>query len=590
MDFSKLKQSQEEKVREARDTLSDNKVEDLVRFTRGNVICNEEQAMFLVLTWLTGWMDDRHNYANTVTIGSSGGGKSHLDDNMRKILPNTANYEATAGSDKSFLDDDDWEGTLVATLDELNKINEDILEYIKTVSADEEYRYKRTVRDQDSRTDFDTVTITKEAKPVTFLYAQHGMDNEMSNRLFKNYVDESESIHRAIGRKEAGHQEIQIEDTDDDIEYIYETDELEDALRTHIASIPTESYIELPEWVWYACEPIFNHSRTEVNRIYGMVFNFIRASALLNYDNRRGDGSEDDPFVAEEQDVVNVLSARKTLTGTTHELEPRKWAIIEAIREQSGYEGGGGCTREDIHDYLDSSGNDAIDIKKNKLKPLIEELEDNYVVKAHRDRKPYEYEFNTLAKLGTPECVFDEWDVDLRDVTDPVHNQPFGETIKEFEDFKQSKGRLDTSDSSQTASEDSQGQSTFDEGNTLDVDLDPTERAVHAAMKESIDGTVVKFTDDGEDEKEPFSKEHAIGLVEPNEEIPLDLDTEGSLLDPEHDVWDRHDKDDEWVTNQTDCETHVEDAIKSLNRKGVWEAQQAGSTESFRKIVVSEVK
>mgnify|MGYP000190910660 CR=1 FL=1 len=584
MDFSKLEESQEKKVREAHSTLSENKVKDLVRYTRGNVICNEEQAMFVTLAWLSGWMEQRQNYINVVTIGSSGGGKSHLVGKQKQLIPEVARYEATSSSDKGFVDDDDWEGTRVATLDEINKLSDDIIEYIKTVSADEEYNYKRSVQDPDSRTGFTTEEITKEPKPVSFQYAQYEMDNELYNRLFKNYVDESEAIHRAIGRKEAGHQEIEVEGTNDDIEYIFETDELENALRTHVESLPLNAHVELPEWVWYACEPIFNHSRTEVNRIYGMIFNFIRASALLNYDNRRGEGTEEDPIIAEEQDVVNILSGRRTLTGTTHELEPRKWAIIEAIRENSAYDGGGGCTREDIHEYLDSSGNDAIDIKQNQLKPLIEELENNYIIKAHRDRKPYEYEFRTLAKLGTPRCTFEDWDVDLREVTDPIRNQPFEKTLRQWEDFRRDKGRLDSedTDASQSPSDASQGQSSLDTGDTTDYDLNAFETDVHGVLREHIDGEIVKWED--------FEVENAVGVVEPDEEVPVNPDVSGTVFDPEHEIFDRAEKDEEWVVNETEAMTVVTDAFKSLLKKGILYKEQAGDTDSFYEIKIRDIE
>jgi len=113
-----------------------------------------------------------------------------------------------------------------------------------------------------------------------------------------------------------------------------------------------------------------------------MVFNIIKASALLNYKHRDrvtkvDDGEEYEAVLVDPEDVVNVIRCLETLRATTHEIDQKKRAIVEGIRAKSGpddaIEGVG-----PIREFLKES--DAPEVKQGELENILEDLADNFLI------------------------------------------------------------------------------------------------------------------------------------------------------------------------------------------------------------------
>ena len=65
------------------------------------------------------------------------------------------------------------------------------------------------------------------------------------------------------------------------------------------------------------------------------------------------------------------------------------------------------------------------------------------------------------------------------------------------------------------------------------------------------------------DDPSECSIEAFIGLTEPREPI-ASVSTTGTLLDPDHDVWDVDGKADSWVTTETDARCELQAAIRTF--------------------------
>lgn len=471
-EFNVLQQAVDETV--GTDVLSDNKVEDLVTIANGNVIGNEQQTVLCHLGLCTGWLYPHDRNVNTILTGPSAGGKSHSQGTVTEALPSEFAYDASDASSMGVLDDEQWDNALYAPLDEWQKIPDKLTEIMKGVAGgpDDEYRYVRSVSSDDAESGREGHTIIKKAKPFTFLYAQHALDHELSTRLVFLPIDDDVAIREAIVEVQGGAKHISVDGFDK--EFIFDTDDEERALRQHLRELPTvrddDGNIRggvdavLPPWIRKSVMPILDMSRTETNRVSGQVFNLIRASAVVNHDDRREvtvehDGREFPAFVAAPEDAANVLSCRETLLAKTHHLDDMKREVLDAIRaNQFNGQGDGdgvGVTLSTIRDYLDDSSGMSVP-RKEKLRELLKELSEHYYVDIHERAGPngsHLYEFKSLRDIGVPRVTNltehlddDELqrcnelcpDVDLDNpydgVTDPFRDQPFVDTVEEMRD------------------------------------------------------------------------------------------------------------------------------------------------------------
>ncbi|WP_158293752.1 hypothetical protein, partial [Halorubrum sp. SP3] len=259
----------------------------------------------------------------------------------------------------------EWDLSLVAPLDEYDKIDSAIVEVLKSSNPEDGgYAKDRNVENPDAVGGYEPVEVSAEQNPWVVLYApsskKGGINDELEDRALILYFSNDRTTRRAIGRKEFGHEEIDSSKYDD--EYIYDAHEVKAALRTHLSDLPTETTYEededgeeyvaarsgaaaayIPRWVWYCVEPVFSIDEDHTNRVYGIISNLIKASAIANHHTRRTretevyvdeDSTETETieqYVATPQDVWNVMMCLESLLSTTHQLTPLKRHILDAV-------------------------------------------------------------------------------------------------------------------------------------------------------------------------------------------------------------------------------------------------------------------
>lgn len=547
--------------------LSDNVVEDLVAYTRANTIRNEQQFVITVLGYLSGYFDDINHYVAGVLIGTSSSGKTHLQGTVEDLFPGDHMYQATSGTDKSLIYDGSWEDAYIASLDELQKPSEQLIEFLKSVHGDDDqFEYKITAGDAGDGADRDVDTIIRTAKPYWFLYAQTEPDFEMWNRLLKVPVHESESKNRAVFRMIGDIQDIQI--GDDDHTYNFQFEDGTQALQQHIASIPEQApgHVALPngqnvrDWaVADVIEPIFNHGRSESNRAYGMVYGLIRASALLNYHEREirdveyASGEVHESIIVEPQDVANVLACRDVLLATTHELDRKKKAICQGISTKGGAMNEASIAR--IQEYLHES--DAPEIKRGELENVLDDLQENYLVYKHEragQNGEHIFEFLGYAELGMSNAP--EYESLFGNTHDPIRETAFLESHEQRRRELRPSAEDFVADADVSA-DDSGGQRTLGGTDDTDLDLRPHEAVVHEELQATLDGETITNLE--------IPVEKMIGLVDLDEDVStIDIDRDGTILDPDHEAWYQRDKPDTWVDDEGEAEKEVQKAISRL--------------------------
>ena len=612
------------------DVLSANKVDDLVSIANGNVIANEEQVVLGHLALCTGFMWPHERNVNTVYTGPAAGGKSLAQETVKESLPGDLAYEATNASSKGILDDDRWEKALYAPLDEWQKIPDELTEVIKSVSggADDMYRYVRSVSDDESDSGRTSHEIVKKAKPYQFLYAQHAMDHELSTRLVYLPIDDNVHIRDAIIEKEGGASDISVEGYDK--EFIFDTLETQRAMRQHLRDLPTEIDDDnnrrgtvdavLPPWVRKSVKPIFDKSRVETNRVAGQVFNLIRASTIVNYDERaettvtHGE-KEVTAYIAAPQDAANVMSARDTLLAKTHQLTTLKREIIDAIRAHQHFdsqEEGIGVTIDTIRNYLDESSSLSVP-RKQKLREILDELSEQFYVSVHERAGPngaHLYEFKSMRDIGIPrvknleqymgpdeiaECEELSPNVDLVDpydgVEDPFKDQPFVETVEEMrQEFAQSAVERADRAAELKVEADSEGDEEDDGDLTLGEAMGAGEdmpTAPDGAIETEIHDRLCDHAENNPWKIERVDDAHLVGAVEKGTSV-AEAEVDGTLLDPDHDFWSRSTKPDDWVTSQGEAESVIEQTVTSLQEKGLIEFSVTES-DGFVEVEVTEV-
>ena len=585
-DFSFSEQAQKDTTRDELEydyELSDNVVTDLVDYTRSRTVKNEQQFMLTTLGYLTGFMDSPKHFTSGVLIGTAGSGKSHVQNTVEELFPDGYLYQATTGSEKSIIYDDTWEDAYIASLDELQKPSEDIIEILKSLHGgeDEEFRYKVTSDGQGADREVDE--IVRSAIPYFFLYAQYEPDFEMWDRLIKIPVHESKDKNEGVARTQWDHSMISFGDTG--IDYMYDFDDGHKAIKDHIREMPKDVWVKIPAGEeefggWDAFEHarvIFDIERSETNRVSSQVANLVRASALLNYksrDVRRMKVSNDgvrEAIIAEPQDLANVLACRDVLLATTHQLDRKRKAICLAIQQAGGMQQA--ASINDIQDYLKKTN--ASFVKRPQVEAMLSDLEDNYMVekleKAGENGRNL-YQFQSWQRLGKFD-INDEFKEVFADSYDPFTGDTFVETARRINDDLtptatdfESDGMEVTSSSGETG-----GQVTLS-GNTTetaDVDLEPHEEAVREALQKTVDGVTISDLD----EHEPSLKE-LLGVVEMGE--PDDsAEVSGTIFDPEHPVWSSGPE--EWAETPSKVEQEIEKAIRNLTVEGVF---QTSTTKS----------
>lgn len=570
--------------------LSDNVVEDIIEYSRANIVKNEEQFVLTTLAYITGYMDDPRHFVSAVLIGTAGSGKSHVQNKIEELFPESHLYEATSGSDTSIIYDDSWDHAYIASLDELQKPSDKLIEILKSLHGgeDEEFKYKVT---SDGRgADREVDEIVKKPMPYFFLYAQYEPDFEMWDRLLKVPVHESKEKNDGVGATQWDHSMISFDDSD--VEYMFEFEDGKKALKDHIQNLPKDAEVKIPagedEFGWDAykhSKHIFDINRSETNRVSGMVANLVRSSALLNHKNRDTtvvieDGEPVEKIVAEPQDVANVLFARDVLLATTHQLDRKKKSLCLAIKER-----GGSTNSADIPsiiDYLRETN--ASFVKRSQVEAMLQDLIDNHLVEklpnAGKNGR-HEYQFTGFHQLGTID-VTEDFKETFSDTVNPMSGESFIDYVKEqnnslrpsVEDFM-SEGGIETD--SKTGTEEQQ---TLEPTSPLD-ELGPLESEILQRLHQTVDGRIIGNID----KREP-TVEQLLGFVPFNED-PDDHDLSGTIFDPEKPIWAHKTA----VEERKDVDKHIQQAMESLKEDGLWETKvmkRNGKTPTEIKIEVAE--
>lgn len=590
--------------------LSENVLEDVVRYSRGCIIGNEQQSLITLLCWLSGWMAEEDDYVNNVIIGTSSSGKTHINRNMKALMPDDDVFGTTSTSDKGMIDADEWNDKRVAIMSEWQKLSSSTQEFFKSVAGDDGgYSYDRSKGGSDdgnSDGSAGTETIEQKAMPYSFTYAQFSMDHEMWTRLFKIYVDESKYVNVATAKKHHDREHIQLAD-ELDHEYITDVSRIRSALSAHIATLPTEFRAHMPEWVYDAMSPIYDLSRGASKRYTASISNLVRCSCLLNHHNRATremtkDGETHTYHIIEPQDIVNILACREVLLGTTHRLEPRKFKIIEAIEFKNSMGTQAICTIEEIQEYLQSEQSDMSRIGRGYIVELLGELQEEFMVSVHEnyDDRKNGYELLSLQSIGYPDLVgFDQIDYHTNDpfmelgggtpaepfsaCVDPIRDQPIAVTVEESRKrFSRVEDALDgslsvadamgpSSASSDTSTEPMTHTTTVDTSSTNDdggdtlpsytdqpqtptID-DPVTATVYEHCKETVDGELWPMAKTGH--------EYFTGVVDTETTLSM-TETTDTLFDPEHPIWDQPDKPASWVATQGEADGEIEMALDEL--------------------------
>lgn len=592
-------------------SLSANVAEDIVEYLRGNIIGNEQQGLVAAFQSVSGLLYEMDNYSNVVFIGEKGGGKTKLQNELLEVIPNEYLYRngnVTGGSDNAFIDDPMWDYALLAPLDEYDKLQGNNREFLKSMyGEDGGFTKMRNVEDQSAKGGYSPDEITSTAVPFQILYAptgqKTGLQIELDDRMIKVPVEFNSYISEAIGRTLFGHENIEVEGYDH--EYIYDTNDVASGLRTHLRGLLDERiathddegeqigwrgslHVHIPDWVWYACQPIFDPSTTDTNRVYGMLVSLIKGSAVWNHhENPRTDIYVEDRdqtvehIVATPQDVANVLSCQEMLLGTTHGLDAMKRDILEAVEAQQGVGEGSGATLNQVHEWLND--NNKVVPSESKLRSILkEDLVEDYYIDVYEgvagpNGQADAFERRRHSKLATPrvrgltELAADDgmdiscpWvdDVDrpFKNARDPIHDRSFEDHVsvldERFTPDSQPRTAADAM-GDPTATDDTTGQVTLDGGDDGETTL-PDDVIVHAVYDRLADtlgeiGTPFNADDDVQDE-------HLLGVTESGV-TPTEEDRTDTVFDPSHPLWSHDTLADSRVTTRQDAAREIADAV-----------------------------
>jgi len=553
--------------------LRENVAQDVVKYGRSRIVKNENQFLLCTLGYVSGYMANSSHYISGVLIGTAGSGKTHLQHQIEDLFDDSELYQATSGSDTSIIYDDTWEDALIASLDELQKPSDQLIEILKSLHGDdEEFTYKVTADGDGADRNVDEIKRT--AIPYWFLYAQYDPDFEMWDRLLKIPVHESQQKNEGVLATKWDHSMVTFSSTDQN--YMFDFEDGYHALKDHIQSIPQDSWVKIPagesefngqDFVKHA-KPIFDTDRSETNRVGAMVANLVRASTLLNHNNREertinmpNKGAKK-AFIAEPQDLANVLRTRETLMATTHQLDRKKKAICVAIDKESGPQNM--ASINDIQEHLRKTN--ASFVKRPQVVQMLSDLIQNYLVEKHEragQNGAHMYEFKGWQALGKFQ-IDDEFKDFFQGCVDPVTGDDFIKTARRLNDeLKPSASDFMTDDEVDTSKQ-QDGQVTLEssDGEFDNVDLEPHEEAVRQALEDTLDGERV----DGLDEHEPGLKE-MLGVCDIGAN-PEKASLQETLFDPSHEVWQYGP--DEWADSRGSVDENIEKAIRKLAEEGIY--------------------
>lgn len=593
----------------------ENFFKDFVAFSRDNQVLNESQAMVVEMAVGTGFMSDFEYYTSIIVTGGSSSGKSHMLDEVNMASMEYAQdvddllYEMTGSSDQGGINDDDIDDARVAYFHELQKIPDEMLEFIKTVSEDGQFTYGRSVADSDADGGFTTDKFTRDPLVVVFSFADEntaeaGKDQELRTRTVEVKVDESEDKNEAVHDMKWGGERITLPESEH--EYVRNDQEARDrahAVKAHIRDAPTDVDVVIPYGNgkfdgddWRAADvvrPMFSFARSESTRASANLAGLTMGSAILNYHARdavcgvcatrygpeeaQDHGYEcpdcDDAdlhIVANETDVGNVIACRETLLTVTHGLDDKKFAVLDAIRSRGGKASAGGtavqATKRDIIDEIQEN-DDIATLTKSEIESILDELDENLIINKKdnpEDRRENLYVYDGSAVFESPN-IYEYYDR-FEHVADPIRDQPIEATVAEQQESFNAKLEMGSLSEGSAADGADSGLEQF-EDSPSDAYSDAPEAVERVAqrLRETIDGYTIP-ADVVEDNS--LKVEHMVGAtpvehdgeeVRPERE-PSGADRVDTFMDPS-----------EWedATTPNDVEETISGAIETMRDEGL---------------------
>jgi DNA-binding MarR family transcriptional regulator len=517
----------------------ENFLSDFVAFSRDNQVLNEEQSAVVMMAIASGMLDEYEFYTSIIVTGGSSGGKSHMLNEVIFESLEYANdvheyvYELTGGSDKAGIDDDEIDESRVAYFHELQKIPDEMLEFIKTVSEDGKFKYGRNVPDPDSDSGRDTVHVERDPLPVVFSFADEneaaaGKDQELRTRTVEVKVDENREKNQGVHDMKWGGENITLPESEH--EYIRDAPDREHAVKAHLRDIPVDVNAVIPygngKFVgdeWRAAEvvrPLFNFARSESTRASANLAGLTMGSAVLNYHARDAAcekcGERFNPdeaktndyscpncddadlhIIVNETDVGNIISCRETLLATTHGLTEKKFAVLDAIRERGGQANPSGTavqtTKRDIIDEIQEN-DDIATLTKSEIEDILEELDEHLIINKKdnpEDRRENLYVYDPSQSFDAPN-IYEHYDR-FKDVVDPIRDQPIEQTVDDQLQRLNAKMDADALGSDTAASDGAEsGQTGLDTVSDTSVsELSADAQAVAERLTETIDGCTI---------------------------------------------------------------------------------------------------
>lgn len=581
----------------------DNIMHDIVEYSRSKQVLNEEQTILTLLIYVTGWLGSWSDYAGGVITGGSAGGKSHMKQNVVDSMfayIDDALYSPTGFSPKAIQDDPEWDASMVAALNELQKIPDEVLEFLKSAHGDDGgFDYRRNVSDPDSESGFTAKKLTSEPKPVVFMLADENsfdVEAELRTRLVEIKVDENEEKNEGVHKMKWGHDHIELPSTDQT--YIWDDPELDHMVRTHIKQMPDGIDVLIPTGDgnypgddWDAASvvgPMFNFKRSESARASSMIASLVKASALLNHHTRERVTIDDEEFiVAEPTDVANIIICRETLLATTHGLTEKKFALLDAIMARGGQHSSKStalqATKQSIIDEIQANPSIAT-MSKSEISELLDELDEKLIINKTDnpdDRRENLYVYDGSATFKKPD-IYRHYDR-FKSIIDPIRDQPLEQTIED--QLEELNAKMDVgSVAEQTITGDSEASEGGLSAFSGDSDGSPTELSdaaeyVRERLQSTIDG---KWVPARVLESNALKTEHMIGEVPVEietsenadgekvemivpERQPTGDDRQSGPLSPDNPLWDGRDD----IRDHADVERVLDEAIDELASSGL---------------------
>jgi len=614
--------------------ISDNFAENLVDVIRSDMVGNEGQFLSLNAAYASGLSRVPEEYLQMIVRGKSGEGKTELKQNVDSIYPNHWLLRTGSTSDMGLVDSDDlWDGVYVGAFAEFQQMQGKMLEMVKSSAGDDAdedgvgFSHTRNVDDGDGGREADE--IEKQAMPTVFLFADENnaeIPKELETRQMVVRVESDEEINRAVAKTKFDHNEVEVGDRD--YEYNYNFEEGKQAVRNHIANIPKPldplwsedpknySYpVVIPhdediQWpvsdhpdvdqygwdIFKVVEDILSYKKTQSKRGAQAIANHIRAHTRLNYHNRETmEINGVTHFVAEPQDVANVLAYRDLLLAVTHDINEQKLAVIDALTDEvngvgaTGPNGGLQATHMDIRKYIDEYS-DITTPSKSQLtnandNGVLDAMEEDYLIEVHEGDGPngaHMFEFLGGNTFGHPNM--DVYADLFEHCTDPIRDQPITQTVDDFKAQLSVKTSEDLMAEDPTESlvgggnDDSGSESTGDSLSDYgagdggdDVQWDEVDTAVHERLQETLDDNRATPEDVdsldlshmvGASPVDYYSDDRGLRYVRAARPRD-DTDRAGTILDSSHDLW--GDKSDGQV------ESRIENTVARLREEEVFE-------------------